>query len=112
MEWHFFTDNPLNCDCQMEGLAWWLRNNSQLSRANQESAICVTPPQLENAFLIDTPVEMLTCSGDGDGDESLPPEISASAGSAADTPGDHFLSSQPTEDFIRLSSAQVNPIIL
>ena len=103
-----FTDNPLNCDCQIVGLAWWLRNNSKLSAANQQSAICATPPQLENAFLIDTPIEMLTCSGDDD--ESLPPEISAGAGSAAYSPGDRFLSSQPTEDFIRLSSAQVFPI--
>ncbi|EFX90283.1 hypothetical protein DAPPUDRAFT_20910, partial [Daphnia pulex] len=76
------TDNPLNCDCHMVDLARWLRNstgNQAADDLNRRSAVCATPPALENGFLFEAEAEA----------------------------NNNFLSSQPTEDFIRLSSAQV-----
>ncbi|KAK9728539.1 Leucine rich repeat [Popillia japonica] len=47
-------DNPLNCDCSLTEFSLWLANSS-LSKDDQESAVCTTPPALENALLIDIP---------------------------------------------------------
>ncbi|KAI9555782.1 hypothetical protein GHT06_018298 [Daphnia sinensis] len=87
------TDNPLNCDCHLVDLARWLRNstgNKPADDQNRRSAVCATPPSLENGLLFEAEIESLTCETNGQGDES-----------------NNFLSSQPTEDFIRLSTAQV-----
>lgn len=86
-------DNPLNCDCHVLELAAWLRNGTG-DEANRKTAVCATPPALENALLYETDTGALTC-------ESARVTDDEEEGSS------HFLSSQPTEDFIRLSSAQV-----
>jgi hypothetical protein len=84
----------------MADLARWLRNstgNPAADDLNRRSAVCATPPSLENGFLFEAQVESLACDAPG---ESAP---SSDNGDESN----NFLSSQPTEDFIRLSSAQV-----
>ncbi|XP_057366942.1 uncharacterized protein LOC130687748 [Daphnia carinata] len=100
------TDNPLNCDCHLVDLARWLRNstgNKPADDQNRRSAVCATPPSLENGLLFEAEIETLTCETNGNG-------RSGSLSTDAQQEGDesnNFLSSQPTEDFIRLSTAQV-----
>lgn len=100
------TDNPLNCDCHLIDLARWLRNstgNQPADDQNRRSAVCATPPSLENGLLFEAEIETLTCETNGNG-------RSGSLSSDGQQEGDesnNFLSSQPTEDFIRLSTAQV-----
>lgn len=105
------TDNPLNCDCHLVDLARWLHNgtgNGAADDENRRSAVCATPPSLENGFLFETDVETLTCetSSVGDSPNGGGSSTKSSDGHEGDE-GNNFLSSQPTEDFIRLSSAQV-----
>ncbi len=95
------TDNPLNCDCHLTDLAAWLRHNSS-DEDNRKSAVCATPPSLENALLVETDLEALTC-----GSPQQQQQQSTSSGDEDNSSENNFLSSQPTEDFIRLSSAQV-----
>ncbi|KAI4467352.1 ig(immunoglobulin) and lrr(leucine rich repeat) domain [Holotrichia oblita] len=64
-------DNPLNCDCSLIEFALWLAN-STLSKDDQESAVCTTPPSLENALLIDIPTKDLLC-GEDEQDISVAP---------------------------------------
>ncbi|XP_071053500.1 leucine-rich repeats and immunoglobulin-like domains protein 1 [Onthophagus taurus] len=54
------SDNPLNCDCSLVEFAAWL-SNSTLKQEDKESAICTTPPSLENALLIDINLKDLLC---------------------------------------------------
>lgn len=89
----------------MIGLAQWLRNttgNQPTDNENQRSAVCATPPSLENGLLFEANVDSLTC------------ETGSAVGGRSESKTSHdgdesnnFLSSQPMEDFIRLSSAQV-----
>lgn len=84
-------------------MARWLHNgtgNRAADDENRRSAVCATPPPLENGLLFETDVETLTCEGDGR-------SRSKSEDGHEGEEGNNFLSSQPTEDFIRLSSAQV-----
>lgn len=61
---HFtLSDNPLNCDCSLSDFAVWL-NNSSLGKEDKSSAICTTPPSLENGLLIQIPLENLMCGED------------------------------------------------
>ncbi|KAK7872707.1 hypothetical protein R5R35_002694 [Gryllus longicercus] len=65
-------DNPLNCDCSLAEFAAWLANSSQLPEADRSTAICATPPSLENGLLIQVPPYDLLC-----GEEEInlaPPE--------------------------------------
>lgn len=90
-------DNPLNCDCHLADLARWLHNNS----GSSATAVCATPPSLENALLVEADPASLTC---GDAVTAKAPALTEEE---AEEDMSNFLSSQPTEDFIRLSSAQV-----
>ncbi|KAJ8925431.1 hypothetical protein NQ315_009264 [Exocentrus adspersus] len=61
---HFtLSDNPLNCDCSLSDFAAWL-SNSSLSREDKSTAICTTPPSLENGLLIEVPLDDFLCGGE------------------------------------------------
>lgn len=53
-------DNPLNCDCTLLEFANWLANSSLLEE-DKSSAVCATPPALENGMLIQVPPGSLLC---------------------------------------------------
>lgn len=57
------SENPLNCDCSLTEFAVWLFNSS-LSREDKSSAVCTTPPSLENGLLFEIPTEKLVCGED------------------------------------------------
>lgn len=54
------TDNPLNCDCNLKEFSKWLVNSS-LPDNDKESAVCTTPPSLENGLLIKIPPNNFFC---------------------------------------------------
>ena len=101
-------DNPLNCDCHLVELARWLRNsNSSEHDANGRSVVCATPPSLENGLLVETAEEALTCQEQQTPSAQQHDDDKEEAEGEDSQDGSNFLSSQPNEDFIRLSSAQV-----
>lgn len=53
-------DNPLNCDCTLLEFANWLANSS-LAEEDKSSAVCATPPALENGILTQVPSGSLLC---------------------------------------------------
>lgn len=53
-------DNPLNCDCTLLEFANWLANSSLLEE-DKSSAVCATPPALENGILTQVPPGSLLC---------------------------------------------------
>lgn len=53
-------DNPLNCDCTLLEFANWLTNSS-LTEEDKSSAVCATPPALENGILTQVPPGSLLC---------------------------------------------------
>ena len=53
-------DNPLNCDCTLLEFANWL-SNSSLEDADKKSAVCATPPALENGILTQVSPGSLLC---------------------------------------------------
>ncbi|RZC37961.1 slit -like 1 protein, partial [Asbolus verrucosus] len=57
------SENPLNCDCSLTEFAIWL-NNSTLPSEDKASAVCTTPPSLENGLLVEVPLESLLCGED------------------------------------------------
>lgn len=57
------SDNPLNCDCTLTEFAIWLAN-STLTTEDKSSAVCTTPPSLENGLLIEIPFRELLCGED------------------------------------------------
>lgn len=59
-------DNPLNCDCTLLEFAGWLSNVSSLPAADRRTAVCATPPALENALLSDIAANELRCGEDLD----------------------------------------------
>lgn len=63
------TDNPLNCDCSLSYFATWLSNRSESMHVASETAVCATPPSLENGLLRDLSAAALTCGGE----DSVPP---------------------------------------
>lgn len=68
----------MNCDCSLSYFASWLSNRSESTRAAcSETAVCATPPSLENALLRDLPASALTCGGE---DSVPPPEGPLQAG--------------------------------
>ncbi|KAK9892101.1 hypothetical protein WA026_018304 [Henosepilachna vigintioctopunctata] len=69
------SDNPLNCDCSLQDFSNWL-NNSPLSKKDKESAVCATPPSLENGLLIEIASENLIC-GEDEQENEAPPMMSA-----------------------------------
>ncbi|XP_076642523.1 leucine-rich tendon-specific protein [Halictus rubicundus] len=53
-------DNPLNCDCTLLEFANWL-SNSSLNEEDKSSAVCATPPALENGVLTQVSPGSLLC---------------------------------------------------
>ncbi|CAK9833580.1 Leucine-rich repeat-containing protein 15 [Anthophora retusa] len=53
-------DNPLNCDCTLLEFANWL-SNSSLNDEDKSSAVCATPPALENGILTQVSPGSLLC---------------------------------------------------
>lgn len=53
-------DNPLNCDCTLLEFANWL-SNSSLNQEDKSSAVCATPPALENGILTQVSPGSLLC---------------------------------------------------
>lgn len=53
-------DNPLNCDCTLLEFANWL-SNSSLEPEDKASAVCATPPALENGILTQVSPGSLLC---------------------------------------------------
>lgn len=56
-------ENPLNCDCSLIEFSLWLKN-STLPTVDKVTAICTTPPLLENARLLDISTDSLLCGED------------------------------------------------
>ncbi|XP_063985255.1 leucine-rich repeat-containing protein 15 [Diachasmimorpha longicaudata] len=54
------SDNPLNCDCNILEFANWLTNSS-LEEEDRTSAVCATPPALENGVLTQVSPGSLLC---------------------------------------------------
>lgn len=54
------SDNPLNCDCTLLEFANWL-SNSTLDEEDKLSAVCATPPSLENGILTQVSPGNLLC---------------------------------------------------
>ncbi|XP_015115815.1 leucine-rich repeat protein soc-2 homolog [Diachasma alloeum] len=54
------SDNPLNCDCNILEFANWL-SNSSLEEEDRSSAVCATPPALENGVLTQVSPGSLLC---------------------------------------------------
>lgn len=54
------SDNPLNCDCTLLDFANWLTNSS-LEEEDKFSAVCATPPALENGILVQVSPGSLLC---------------------------------------------------
>ncbi|XP_015585957.1 leucine-rich repeats and immunoglobulin-like domains protein 1 [Cephus cinctus] len=54
------SDNPLNCDCTLLEFANWL-SNSSLDEEDKASAVCATPPTLENGILTQVSPDSLLC---------------------------------------------------
>ena len=108
LHFSFGADNPLTCDCHLTDFTQWLQNRtrSHLADEDRKSAVCATPPPLENGLLLETDLSSLTC-GDDSVDTLRSADATSSSSGARRHESDNFLSSQPTEDFIRLSSAQV-----
>ncbi|KAL1110583.1 hypothetical protein AAG570_008111 [Ranatra chinensis] len=52
-------NNPLNCDCSLIAFAKWL-HNSHIPKKDKMTAVCATPPSLENGLvqelLVDEPI--------------------------------------------------------
>ncbi|CAH1101496.1 unnamed protein product [Psylliodes chrysocephalus] len=71
---HFtLSENPLNCDCSLSEFAQWLTNSS-LSKEDKSTAVCTTPPHLENGLLIEMPTYNLIC---GDEDDTIVAPLSS-----------------------------------
>ncbi|KAL1497523.1 hypothetical protein ABEB36_008467 [Hypothenemus hampei] len=64
-------ENPLNCDCSLIEFSMWLTNSS-VSAADKGTAICTTPPSLENGLLIEIPISSLLC-GDEEQESVMAP---------------------------------------
>ncbi|KAK2721742.1 hypothetical protein QYM36_003900 [Artemia franciscana] len=56
------TDNPLSCDCQIRDFVEWLQEND--IDVDGGTAVCATPPELENAHLSELKADMLTCTSE------------------------------------------------
>jgi len=65
-------DNPLNCDCTLMEFASWLGNRSNLPAADRRTAVCATPPALENALLTDMTAADLRCGDEQEMSVSVP----------------------------------------
>ena len=94
----------------MVDLARWLRNatgNRPVDEENRRSAVCATPPSLENGLLFEAEESALTCESSSSGRSEPMSQPTSDGHEGGDESNNNFLSSQPTEDFIRLSSAQV-----
>jgi Leucine-rich repeat (LRR) protein len=60
------SDNPLNCDCTLIDFAIWFNNSSRLPMSDRSTAVCVTPPSLENGLLMEIPPKELRCGEEED----------------------------------------------
>ncbi|KAJ9599856.1 hypothetical protein L9F63_009896 [Diploptera punctata] len=67
-------DNPLNCDCNLAEFAEWLTNSSQLPASDRATAVCATPPSLENGLLIEVSPRELLCGEDEEETGPAPPQ--------------------------------------
>ncbi|XP_066257433.1 uncharacterized protein Lrt [Euwallacea similis] len=56
-------ENPLNCDCSLIEFSLWLANAS-IPAEDKATAICTTPPSLENALLMEITSDSLLCGED------------------------------------------------
>lgn len=65
------SENPLNCDCSLSEFAIWLANSS-LPKEDRDSAVCTTPPSLENGLLFEIPISSLPC-GEEEQEEIIAP---------------------------------------
>lgn len=68
------TDNPLNCDCSLSEFAEWLTNSSQLPASDRTTAVCATPPSLENGLLAEVSPHELLCGEDEEETGPAPPQ--------------------------------------
>ena len=80
-----FSDNPLDCTCQLADFQGWLKTSTKLDKTSRNEATCVTPTNLSNAKLYN--VTDLVCRNNddvNDGDDDifdistldLPPAVS------------------------------------
>lgn len=69
-----YTDNPLNCDCSLAEFAEWLTNSSLLPNSDRTTAVCATPPSLENGLLVEVSPHELLCGQDEEETGPAPPQ--------------------------------------
>lgn len=62
------SDNPLSCDCNLVDFLVWFNNATSIDR---HTAVCATPPHLENALLMEISPKELKCEEDDS--EPVPP---------------------------------------
>ncbi|XP_014256430.1 leucine-rich repeats and immunoglobulin-like domains protein 1 isoform X2 [Cimex lectularius] len=60
-------DNPLNCDCNLKDFADWLKK-SNVTKESKSSAVCATPPSLENGLVDDLKAQDFICDGNDEFD--------------------------------------------
>ena len=64
----------MNCDCNLAEFAEWLTNSSQLPASDRATAVCATPPSLENGLLIEVSPRELLCGEDEEETGPAPPQ--------------------------------------
>lgn len=73
---HFLiSDNPLNCDCSLIEFAMWLSNSTTITKEDKSTAVCTTPPSLENGLLIEVPQSDLLCGEEEPQEPLMAPSI-------------------------------------
>ncbi|XP_050315684.1 leucine-rich repeats and immunoglobulin-like domains protein 1 isoform X2 [Anthonomus grandis grandis] len=68
-------ENPLNCDCSLIEFGIWLTNSS-IPTEDKATAVCTTPPSLENGLLIQISTDSLLC-GEEDQDTMVMAPLSS-----------------------------------
>uniref|UniRef100_A0A1B6CMM5 LRRCT domain-containing protein n=2 Tax=Clastoptera arizonana TaxID=38151 RepID=A0A1B6CMM5_9HEMI len=70
------SENPLNCDCSLSQFAHWLKNTTSIPDSDKKTAVCATPPSLENGLVKELLSTELVCGGQ----EEHPPPLESNLG--------------------------------
>jgi hypothetical protein len=64
-----FSENPLDCTCQLADFQAWLQTSNKLDRTTRREARCATPTSNANAILYN--LSPLICSADSQNDDDI-----------------------------------------